>query len=209
MDVQLGGLCVVPHRCSITSSIRRRARRSLRFAALRLIPRIAAASATLCRWMSQRRNTSRQLRRNCKACISTACITPDGMLGCAIDKRSRRPFTWSGAVILKVDVKLDIPVTGYLFSWRQIDEDRRHALLLGSLANVPTDAEAVKNGSGEAVRTTALPPAAIVLHRDAGNPAKRFAPWADPRTTIGAHQLWWSRSDAHCHGASRANFVSI
>jgi hypothetical protein len=72
------------------------------------------------------------------------------MLGCAIDKRSRRPFTWSGAVILKVDVKLDIPVTGYLFSWRQIDEDRRHALLLGSLANVPTDAEAVKNGSGEA-----------------------------------------------------------
>ena len=103
-------------------SIRRRARRSLRFAALRLIPRIAAASATLCRWMSQRRNTSRQLRRNCKACISTACITPDGILGCSVDERSRRPFTWSGSVIVKVDVGLDIPVTGYPASWRKIDD---------------------------------------------------------------------------------------
>jgi hypothetical protein len=112
MDVQLAGLCVVPHRRSMTSSIRRRARRSLRFAALWLIPRIAAASARLCRWMSQRRNTSRPFRRNCKACIRTACITPDGILGCSVDKRSRRPFTWSGSVIVKVDVKLDIPVTG-------------------------------------------------------------------------------------------------
>jgi hypothetical protein len=119
---QLGGLFVVPHRRSITSSIRRRARRSLRFAALRLIPRIAAASATLCCWMSQRRNTSRQLRRNCKACISAACITPDGILGCSVDKRSRKPFTWSGSVIVKVDIELDIPVTGYPFSWRKIDD---------------------------------------------------------------------------------------
>jgi hypothetical protein len=147
MDVQLGGLCVVPHRCSITSSIRRRARRSLRFAALRLIPRIVAASATLCRWMSQRRNTSRQLRRNCKACISTACITPDGILGCSVEKRSRRPFNSSGSVIVRVDVKLDIPVTGYLCF---LAHYRRHALLLRPRENVPTDAEAVKNGSGEA-----------------------------------------------------------
>ena len=35
-------------------------------------------------------------------------------------------------------------------SWRKIDEDRRHALLLQPRENVPTDAEAVKNGSGEA-----------------------------------------------------------
>jgi len=124
MDVQLGGLCVVPHRCSMASSIRRRARSSLRFAALRLIPRIAAASATLCRWMSQRRNTSRQLRRNCKACISTACITPDGILGCSVDRRSRSPFTWSGSVIVKVEVKLDIPVTGTSVPWRKIDAMR-------------------------------------------------------------------------------------
>jgi hypothetical protein len=124
MHVQLGGLCVVPHRRSITSSIRRRATRSLRLAAPRLIPRIAAASVTLCRWMSQRRNTSRQLRRNCKACISTACITPDGILGCSVEKRSRRPFTWSGSVIVKVDVKLDIPVTGYLCFLRKTDAMR-------------------------------------------------------------------------------------
>jgi hypothetical protein len=146
MDVQLGGLCVVPHRRSITSSIRRRARRSLRFAAFRVIPRIAAASATLCRWMSQRRNTSRQLRRNCRACISTACITPDDILGCSVDKRSRRHFTWSGSVIVKVDVKLDIPVIGYLCFLAQ----DRHHVLLEFTENVPTDAEAVNNGSGEA-----------------------------------------------------------
>jgi hypothetical protein len=55
-----------------------------------------------------------QLRRNCNACISTACITPDGILGCSVDKCSLRPFTWSGSVLVKVEVKLDIPVTGYL-----------------------------------------------------------------------------------------------
>jgi hypothetical protein len=83
-----------------------------------------------------------------------ACITPDGILGCSVEKRSRRPFTWSGSVIVKVDVKLDIPVTGYLCFLAQ---DRRHALLLRPRENVPTDAEAVKNGSGEAEKRRLSP----------------------------------------------------
>jgi hypothetical protein len=155
--------------------------------------------------MSQRRNTSRQLRRNCKACISTACITPDGILGCSVDKRSRRPFTWSGSVIVKVDVKLDIPVTGYLCFLAQ---DRRHALLLRPRENVPTDAEAVNNGSGEAEERRLSPrrPSSslgMLVTRRSG-----LLPGRTREQASGAHQLWWSRSDAHCHSASRAISVS-
>lgn len=74
--------------------------------AARLIPRISAASEMLCRWISQRRNTSRQLRCNCSACISTACNTPEGIVVCpVVDRCLRMPFTRTRLVIVEIGIR--------------------------------------------------------------------------------------------------------